>query len=203
MLRYCLICLSLLTTSSAFSKNEDKGYKGIHWGEDYKIVLKQSPAKKHNQKDCNQLLKQFPLKLKLRKYIDAKNIFPGLALSQERETPERSYQEIQSRYKVERGLNYCHIFFDDKFVGHFQEFPGSSSYKDEIAPISSQWGPPLQENSDCEENCVDKYRVYFHNKGDTNVLVIITPFKKAQFFFYSKNITHEIEKAVVEITKGK
>lgn len=204
MLKYCLIYLGLLTTFSAFPKDEDKGYLGIPWGEEYKIVMKKAPARKGNfHQDCPRLLQQFPLNLKFRKYIDGKNIFPGLRLTTEKEIPSRSNEKIQARYKVVKGHMDCHIFFDEKFVGHFIANEEAGSYESEVYDLSIYWGPNRETHSECEEKCEDKYRVYFHKVGDTHVLAAVTPFKKSLRFIYSDSISKEIEKAVSEVSKGK
>lgn len=203
MPKSCLIYLSLLFASSAFSKDEDKGYAGIPWGEDYKISMRKLPARNLLPQDCSSHFKQFDPKSHRRKYIDQKNIFPGLCLTNGQEIPERNNSKINQRYKVIQGLGKCLVFFDDKFVGTFNQEESTSSYDSELSSISMWYGPSLETHSDCEEKCVDRYRVYFHNKGDTNVLKIVTPFKQIQLFIYSKHIMKEIEKAVNEARNGK
>lgn len=204
MLRNWLIYLCFFVTFLAFSKDEDKGFGGVHWGEDYKKTMEKLPARKGNfHQDCLALLQQFPLNLKFRKYIDEKNIFPGLRLTTEKEISARSNNKIQLRYKIVKGHMDCHIFFDDKFVGHFIQSDGAGGYQSEIYDLSLYWGPNRETHDECEEKCIEKYRVFFHKVGDTFVLAAVTPFKKSLRFIYSDSISKEIEKAVSEVSKGK
>lgn len=200
---YIFIISILILSTLAFSSVEGTGFGSVPWGENYKLVMKKLPANGANNQDCSKLIKQFPPNLKLRKYIDQKNIFPGLVLADEKEIPSRSLPQIQKRYNVIKGHLNCHIFFDDKFVGHFIYEDTASSYQGEVYDLSLYWGPNKESYHECEEKCVDKYRIYFHNKEDTNVLAAITPFKKSIRFIYSDHINKEIEKALTEELKKK
>ena len=189
-----LMCHNSWANSRSFF-NTDKGHRGIVWGTEYSEFIKLDPPGEADKIDCQKLIHVFPKGTTFRNYIDEHNVFPGLRLSEKDETKDRDNAEINLRYRIERGIAGCSIFYDNKFVGYFYN-RGSGPYQLHEEEFKGRWGYPVKIDHECEEKCNEKYRIYFYSKGDTELLSKVIPYKTIQFFVYSKSMTGQIKKTL-------
>lgn len=218
-LKKIFFCLSVLVIFNCLADPnvEFQERKKLHaigdgkrnWGDNYNLFQKPSPPSDHlvtkkrkrsnNDSFCTTYRPPFTSESAARKQIDKKNIFPGLSFIDEKESAERSHSHVNARYKVEfveiDNRHSCAVYFDNKYIGYYAPRL-ASKYIDSFREFQSLGFKKIDEIRDCDKPCLNRFRVYTLENGESQAVVLVYPYGKQFHFVYSNVKMNEVRDLV-------